>query len=175
MRAFWDDKARENPLWYIYSGLEYTAPDEERFWSSGEHDVESVLREAGVQRGHAAIDIGCGVGRLTRALAQRFEEVQGFDVSPRMVELARARNEGIANLSFQPIEQAGRLPLADASVDFVLTLQVLQHIPSQGVQLSYIREAGRVLKPGGTFAFQLRSCLRPDALTGAVEQRERAA
>ena len=174
MRGFWDEKAQENPLWYIYSGLSYHDVDEAAFWRSGEVDVAAVLAEAGVERGAAAIDIGCGVGRLTRALASRFDHVEGFDVSPKMIELAREHNAGRAAVTFTAIERAGKLPVDDASVDFVLTLQVLQHIPSRAVQLSYVREAGRALKPGGTLAFQMRTCLRADPVTGFAEQQARS-
>lgn len=175
MRSFWNEKADENPLWYIASNLEYGSPDEARFWESGEEEVAAALAEAGVERGRVAVDIGCGIGRLSRALASRFDRVESRDVSTRMVELARERLGPLGNVNVAAVPGNGSLDLPGASADFVLSLQVFQHIPSRAVTLGYIREAGRVLAPGGAFVFQLRSILRPDPVLGRVEQALRVA
>lgn len=169
MRAFWNEKADENPLWYIASNLEYGSPDEQRFWDSGEEEVAAALREAGVEGGRVAVDIGCGIGRLSKALAKRFDRVEARDVSTRMVALARERLEPLGNVNVGEVPGDGSLDLADASADLVFSLQVFQHIPLRTVTLRYIAEAGRVLEPGGAFVFQLRSMLREDALSGPLE------
>ncbi|MCA1834406.1 MAG: class I SAM-dependent methyltransferase [Actinobacteria bacterium] len=169
MRAFWNEKAEENPLWYVASNLEYSSPDEKRFWESGEEEVAAALAEAGVSGGDVAVDIGCGVGRLSRALASRFERVESRDVSTRMAELAAKNLAPLGNVNVRVIEGDGRVDLPDASAEFVLSLQVFQHIPSARITLSYIREAGRILKPGGVFVFQLRSFRAAGPLLGSVE------
>lgn len=169
MRSFWNSKADENPLWYIASNLEYGSPDEQRFWSSGEEEVAAALAVAGVSSGAVAVDIGCGIGRLSRALASRFRRVEARDVSTRMVEMARERLGPLGNVGVAAVPGDGSLDLADGSADLVFSLQVFQHIPDRRVTLRYIAEAGRVLVPRGTFVFQLRSMLRPDPVIGPIE------
>jgi SAM-dependent methyltransferase len=100
-----------------------------------------------------AVEIGCGVGRICKALSERFDRVVGIDISPEMIRQARelvpddrVRFELGSGSSLQPVQ--------DGTADLVLTFTVFQHIPEISVIEGYIREAGRVLKPGGVFVFQ---------------------
>lgn len=175
MRSFWDRKARENPLWYVHSELDYTSPDAERFWASGEEEVARALDAAGVTGGALAVDVGVGAGRLSRALASRYERVWACDVSPDMTEVARRNLQtfGVRNVTIEAVPGDGTLPLPGGHADLVLSLQVFQHIPVRAATLTYVREAGRVLRPGGSAVFQLRSLLRPDPALGRVERAVR--
>jgi len=170
MRSFWDRKAEENPLWYVQSELEYSAPDEDVFWSSGEEEVQRALAAAGVTGGGVAVDIGCGVGRLSRALATRYENVLSFDVSPKMVELASTNLAASGNVMVKAATGDGTLEVPDRTADLVLSLQVFQHIPVRAATLKYIAEAGRVLKSQGFFVFQLRSLRTRDPFLGSLER-----
>jgi len=174
MRSFWDEKAGDNPLWYVHSGLDFAAPDEAEFFASGEREVAAVMEAAGVSGGALAVDVGVGGARLTRALASRFERVWACDVSPAMLEVARDNLGGLANVDLAVVPGDGSLPLGDGLASFVLTLQVLQHIPSRAAQLRYVREAGRVLAPGGKAVFHVRSTLRTDPVLGSGELLARA-
>ncbi|HVL88840.1 MAG TPA: class I SAM-dependent methyltransferase [Actinomycetota bacterium] len=158
MRAFWDTKAQKNPLWYVTTILDYAKPDEEQFWQTGEDEVARVLADAKCDGGEAAAEIGCGVGRLTRPLAKRFCHVHAFDVSPEMVAHAKRNLMSYPGVAASATSGDGTLPLPDASIDFVLSMQVFHHIPDRTITLRYIREAGRVLRPGGAIGFQLRTC-----------------
>ena len=101
----------------------------------------------------AAIDFGCGVGRLSRALAGRFERVYGVDAAPTMVARGRELNGDRPNLELL-LNQEPRLPrFADGSISFVYTTLVLQHI-TYPESLRYLDELLRVLKPGGIAMFQ---------------------
>src|SRR5690349_15799788 len=65
-----------------------------RFYASGESEMATVLDwfEADVGErpsGGAALDIGCGVGRLTHAIAAHVQNVTGYDVSESMLRIAR--------------------------------------------------------------------------------------
>lgn len=175
MRAFWDQKAQDNPLWYVTTTLDYASPDERAFWESGAQEASRVLDDARVARGDAAAEIGCGIGRLTRALAARFKTVHAFDVSPKMVELARTNLRGIPGVTVSATAGDGTVPLADGSVDFVLSMQVFHHIPEPAITLRYIREAGRALRPGGAMGFQLRTCRFADPVTSRIERAARKA
>ena len=91
---FWDERARENALYFVDNELDYENPDAESFWRRGEDVVEQMLGSVGLSIGpdEKVADIGCGVGRLTRALATRAGHVYGIDVSSEMLELAKGHN-----------------------------------------------------------------------------------
>ena len=87
MRRFWDARAREDALYFVDSRVPYGAADAERFWIEGVADLDRLLGavEARVDPSARLVEIGCGVGRLTRALASRAEEVVAIDVSAEML------------------------------------------------------------------------------------------
>jgi len=82
---YWDARARENALFFVDTEVDYDDPDTEAFWRRGEEVVARMLEIAGlsIEPHEAVLDIGCGVGRLTRALASRAHRVCGLDVSRR--------------------------------------------------------------------------------------------
>ena len=157
MRRFWDRRAREDALYFVDNRLEYGDPDVDRFWEEGEAALDRVLALAGceVRPGGAVVDIGCGVGRLTRPLAARASEVWGVDVSEEMLELARSYNPGLENVHWVLSDGESLTALGDASVDGIVSLVVFQHIPDPQVVMGYVREMGRVLRPGGWAAFHV--------------------
>jgi GT2 family glycosyltransferase/protein-L-isoaspartate O-methyltransferase len=154
---FWDEKARENALWFVDTGLDYENPDAESFWRRGEEVVELMLDSVGlsIEPDEEVVDIGCGVGRLTRALAARAGRVYGVDVSSEMLELARQHNPQLENVEWLHGDGRSLAPLADSSVDGCFSHVVFQHIPDPEVTLNYVREMGRVLRPGGWALFQV--------------------
>jgi SAM-dependent methyltransferase len=101
------------------------------------------------------LDIGCGVGRLTRVLAARTKRVYGLDVSGEMLRLAREHNADLANVEWLHGDGQGLGVVDDASVDGCFSHVVFQHIPDPGITLNYVREMGRVLRPGGWAVFQV--------------------
>ncbi len=157
----WDELAREDALWVILSD------DPERrgrwhldeFFATGEREVAERLDRAGKlgrpARREAALDFGCGVGRLTRALAGRFDRAVGVDVSAEMVERARRVNGDVQNLEFRT-NVAGDLAQFDAGTfDLVYSSKVLQHMASRELACRYIAELVRVARADGLVAFQL--------------------
>jgi ArsR family transcriptional regulator len=93
------------------------------------------------------VDAGCGDGHLTEALAERFDRVVAVDHSPERLRRARERIVG-RGVAFAAGE-LDALPLPDASADAVVLSLVLHHVPEIGPAL---REAARVLSPGGAVA-----------------------
>jgi SAM-dependent methyltransferase len=93
-----------------------------------------------------------------------------FDVSPKMVELATKNLADAGNVIVRAVPGDGTIEAPDAIADLVLSLQVFQHIPDKRATLRYIAEAGRVLKPGGTFVFQLRSLRARGPVVGIGER-----
>jgi SAM-dependent methyltransferase len=157
MRRFWDRRARENAFFFVDSRLDYHDPDLDWFWEEGERHVDEVLAriEARFDPGDEVVEIGCGVGRMTRAIAARARSVRALDVSPRMLELAREHNPELTNVEWIEGDGASLTPIPDASADACFSYVVFQHIPDPGVTYGYVREMGRVLRPGGWAAFQV--------------------
>lgn len=155
-RRFWDRAALSNAAWYIATGHDAVTAD---FFRQGAEEADSFLAMCGVElRGdETVLEIGCGVGRMTRRLADLSKRVIAVDVSEEMLRRCAMNIGGSANVEIQLVPGDGRLPaVADQSVDVVFSYITLQHVPSRGAQLRYMRESARVLGPGGRMALQLR-------------------
>lgn len=159
MRSFWDAKARENATYYVSSYRPYDDQDPAEFWDWGEKLAEKFLAESGIpfDGTETMLEIGCGVGRMTRHFARRFREVHGVDVAPEMVARARENLRGLENVTLHVGNGCDLEFLEESSVDFVFSYITFQHIPKTAITLNYIREAGRVLKTGGHFYFQVNN------------------
>jgi SAM-dependent methyltransferase len=157
MRRFWDERAREDPWYFVDSRLDYRSPDADRFWRGGNEVVELILRavDVSIQPTDVILDIGCGLGRLTRALATRAHRVIGLDVSKEMIDRARELNAQLDNVEWVLGDGESLAGIADGSVDGVISHVVFQHLPDPRITLGYVREMGRVLRPGGWAAFQV--------------------
>lgn len=157
MRRFWDRRARENPWYFINNTLDYRSPDLERFWASGERDLDALLDTVGatLDPGDRVVEIGCGAGRMTRAIAARVADVRAVDVAPAMLRIAEGENGNLDNVEWLLGDGESLDGIPDASADACVSHVVLQHIPDPQVTLGYVREMGRVLRPGGWAAFQV--------------------
>jgi SAM-dependent methyltransferase len=152
MREDWDRRAREDHKLHIATGH---AGSEEQFLESGERDLADLVLDGIHLRPEAsALEIGCGVGRLLIPLARRVARVGGVDISPVMIETSRAYLASAPNVSAR-LTDGTLAGAADASLDFVFSFIVFQHIPAVGPVRTYVEEAARVLKPGGVFRFQV--------------------
>jgi SAM-dependent methyltransferase len=150
-KSFWDARAEESALYFVDNRLAYDDPDEQAFWDGAEETVDALLGhlDARVRPTDTVVDIGCGVGRLTRVLAARAERVVGIDVSPRMLELARRHNASLTNVEWVEGDGRSLQPIASASADACVSHVVFQHIPDAEITYGYVREIGRVLRPAG--------------------------
>ena len=158
MGSFWDERARENAAYFVDSTLDYRRPDLDRFWASGPEALDLILRMVGappIQGGDRVVEIGCGIGRLTRPLAARAGSVRAIDVSAAMLDRARSHNPDLANVEWIHGEGDRLTGIGDASADVVFSHVVFQHVPDPAITLAYVRDMGRVLRPGGWAAFQV--------------------
>ena len=111
---------------------------------------DAYFSDLGLEDDARAVEVGCGTGAVTRALALRPEtaSVVGVDPSPGFLTIASELADGIANLAFV-VGDAKALPLEDGSVDAVVFHTTLCHVPEPNVALG---EAFRVLRTGGRLA-----------------------
>ena len=159
MRSFWDEKARENATYYVSSYRSYDDQDPDEFWKWGDNLAARYLGESGIPftGSEKMLEIGCGVGRMTRHFAGRFKEVHGIDVSEEMIRRARENLSEYENVSLHVGNGCDLGCFDDGPFDFVFSYITFQHIPDAAITLNYIREVGRVLKSGGHFYFQVNN------------------
>jgi SAM-dependent methyltransferase len=157
MGRFWDARAKEDAFYFVDNTGAYRDADIDRFWAEGRRNLDTVLDLVGarVEPPDVVLDIGCGVGRLTRILAERSTHVHAIDVSAEMLEQARELNAHLTNVTWHHGDGTTLHPIEDASVDAVVSHVVFQHIPDPEITLGYVREIGRVLRRGGWAAFQI--------------------
>ncbi|WP_375489351.1 class I SAM-dependent methyltransferase [uncultured Jatrophihabitans sp.] len=118
-----------------------------RLFTPWAHDLIGRLAP---RPGHAALDVACGPGTVTHALADCLGpdgHVVATDISPAMLEIARSKSTGTDSAPIEWLESpATPLPLPDAAFDIVTCQQGLQFFPDKVGALAEIR---RVLRPGG--------------------------
>ena len=102
-----------------------------------------------------ALELGCGTGYLTRELARSGADIVAIDVSPELLEIARA-NCSEPNVQYQ-IQNAYALSYPDAVFDSVVGSSVLHHLEIGQA----LRDIYRVLKPAGTIYFTEPNMLNP--------------
>jgi SAM-dependent methyltransferase len=106
--------------------------------------VASCRRQLGALAERTVLDVGCGVGLMSRYVAEHFGALSGIDVAPGVVSGAAERCPAG---SFQ-LYDGQAIPFADACFDVVFTVCVMHHVPPAQWQ-PLTAEMARVLKPGG--------------------------
>lgn len=168
VQQVWHALGQTEPHWSVVTSDEFRAANIERnadsFYASGEANVATLgrmLARNGIDAGaiRSCIDFGCGVGRLSVALARRFAEVHAVDVSAAHLEIAREAfaRRGIANATchlLETIDGVARLPEAD----LVYSMIVLQHNPPPVMRALFAALLGR-LRPGGAAVIQVPTYL----------------
>jgi 2-polyprenyl-3-methyl-5-hydroxy-6-metoxy-1,4-benzoquinol methylase len=160
LRRTWEQHGQSDPLWAILTEAEKRGGrwDAGAFFATGREEIGALMRTleafGAPRRRQRALDFGCGVGRLTEALAEHFPSVDGVDISETMIQRAR-------ELSAHPdacryhVNTRGDLQLfEDATFDLVHSSIVLQHVGRE-LAASYLTEFVRILRPGGVVHVQL--------------------
>jgi SAM-dependent methyltransferase len=156
----WDDLAKIDPMWAILSnpGKQQGIWDAEEFFATGRHQIRIVLDKikglGTILNTNAALDFGCGLGRLTQALAEEFDMVYGVDISAKMIESASQYNRFKKNCKYILNTKSDLQLFDDASFDFIYTYIVLQHMPPE-LMLGYLKEFIRILGIEGILMFQV--------------------
>jgi SAM-dependent methyltransferase len=184
MRDDWDQRARENARYYVCTvSTEWT---DEQFFATGERSVAEDIRTdlGNICQGKLpgemrVLEIGCGVGRMTRALADLFGEVHGVDVSGEMVRQAALALRDRPNAFVYQNNGKDLTVVPALPFDFAFSSIVFQHIPSREIVENYVREVHRLLRPGALFKFQVQGVstieTKPDDTWLGVSFSERQA
>ena len=164
LKRQWDQFGREDPLWAILTddAKRHGGWDTAEFFETGRFEVRWVLerieRSLSAAGGRVefgdALDFGCGVGRLTQALCERFERCDGVDIAPSMIRLAEKFNRFKEKCNYRVSSTDDLSMFADSSLDFIYTAHVLQHMEPRYAR-RYISEFHRILRPGGVMVFEM--------------------
>jgi 2-polyprenyl-3-methyl-5-hydroxy-6-metoxy-1,4-benzoquinol methylase len=148
MRLLWNKLSRESRLGFISHlqpgeewdveefhlvGVRFVDRMIERFEKYGNHDLNSS----------SILEIGCGVGRFIRPLAERFENVCGIDISEEMIKAAREYCSDLDNVTVTTNDGSSLAEFAEASFDYCICAGVFQHITHIEVIIEYIKLEAR--------------------------------
>lgn len=165
LESTWEAGARRDPHWVVLTDPSRRARgwDDESFFATGRADTERLMtrvrasgRPAEFRR---AMDFGCGLGRITRALSEYFPLVEGVDISATMVERAAKLHAARPGLSFHVNVAPDLARFERGAYDLVHSQITLQHMPPS-MALNYVSEFVRLLAPGGVAAFQIPAGLK---------------
>jgi SAM-dependent methyltransferase len=159
--AWWNRAAVEDARWYIATAAE-------PFFERGRRDTDELVAFCGLQpsKDKTLLEIGAGAGRMTHRFAELYGRVIALDVSNEMLRLGRGNLAGVGNVEWVLGSGMDLEVLCDHSVDDVFSYITLQHVSSRTAVLRYLEETGRVLRPGGQGALQVR---HPGPLPWAVD------
>ena len=168
MREEWDRRALENARHYV--ATERTEWSDEEYFESGRENVRREILSDMINicqgkdpKQMRVLEIGCGSGRVTRALSELFGEVYAVDISGEMIRQAKESLAGHPNAHVFQNNGSDLSVLGGIQVDFAFSYIVFQHIPSREVIRNYVREVSRLLRPGGLFKFQVQGWCEMEA------------
>jgi SAM-dependent methyltransferase len=160
IQSLWETLAQDDPMWAVLTWPKKRGgrwePDD--FFATGADEIRSVMDrirrlQMDVPR-RTALDFGCGVGRVTQALAFHFESVWGLDIAPTMIAEAERHNRFKRSCRYVVNCEPDLRRFPSGSFDFVYSCITLQHLERE-LALMYIREFLRLLSPHGLTVFQL--------------------
>ncbi len=158
----WDALGRIDPMWAVLTrdDRRNRGWDEEAFFRTGREEIAGVMRELDrlglPERRERCLDFGCGVGRLTQALAEHFTRCDGVDIAPSMLEAARGFNRHGDRVAFHLNDTDDLALFPSGAFDFVYSNIVLQHVGPEAAR-SYVREFVARAGPAGLALFQVPS------------------
>lgn len=156
----WEQLGRTDALWAILTDPDKKNGgwDESEFFATGRSEISELMARASAlglpAARRSALDFGCGVGRLSQALAEYFDEVTGVDIAPAMLERAQRFNRHGDRCRYVLNTQNHLQAFPAACFDLVYSRITLQHLPRRHIQL-YLVEFIRILRPEGLLVFQL--------------------
>ena len=154
----WTELGAIDPKWAIASAPDKRGGrwDDGEFFATGEQVIKDHLqrvRDTGIKLGNiSALDFGCGIGRLTRALTRHFESVTGVDVSATMIEQGR---HNVPDAIFFVQTDPTLTTLKNEFFDFIVAHAVLQHVGGPDLICRYIGSLAQKLAHRGALVFNV--------------------
>jgi len=163
-KAIWNDLARKNPRYFMNTKTKSgESVDEFEIRETGQIDYERYVakddllcEKLGDFNDKKALDIGCGIGRMTEFFAKDFNKVYGVDISERLIESAKKRLSQFSNVRLS-VNNGADYPCENNFFNFVLSYLVFQYVPILEAIEQNLKEIHRVLVPGGIAKIQLRT------------------
>ncbi|MCC5024897.1 MAG: class I SAM-dependent methyltransferase [Candidatus Synoicihabitans palmerolidicus] len=161
-KTVWEKLARQDPFWAVLIDPTKTGHrwQVDEFFATGrtavDNDIDYLVHQLPALRKDAVLDFGCGVGRLSQALATHCAQVTGLDVAASMLEQARLHNQHGKRVTYVHNSARNLSRFPDAQCDMVYSVITLQHIPASLIR-GYLREFMRICRPGEAVFFQLSS------------------
>ena len=172
----WDAWGRQDAMYAVLTdpAKRHNGWDADAFFATGREEIAGVfdyLHGLGiVPARQAALDFGCGVGRLSQALADHFDSVVGLDIAPSMIRQANEHNRFGDRVRYLVNARDDLSVVASQSIDFVYCNIVLQHMRPD-YALAYVRDFFRVLRPGGVAVFFLPEAVAAAPVAVSVKAR----
>jgi len=104
-----------------------------------------LMKALDIKGGDTVLDVGCGAGVFSQAMAKEAKEVIGLDYSETNIKAVKKRYGEISNLKFK-LSDATNMPFDDECFDSILATELIEHIDDDS---KFVEECGRVLKKGG--------------------------
>ncbi|MBI4896448.1 MAG: methyltransferase domain-containing protein [Candidatus Aenigmarchaeota archaeon] len=125
--------------------------DTDAYWDPAiQMEKDLLVPLLGVKRNDVILDIGCGTGRLTVALASMCNTIIGIDFSEHMLIRAQEKTKNLHHVEYKKTDIEKRLPFKNSSFDKVICSLVVNHIKDIN---KFFHEINRVLKRDGVFVF----------------------
>lgn len=113
----------------------------------------------------SALDIGCGIGRMVKAMSSCFDHVYGVDISEDMLNHGAEYLKDVSNCSTHLIRQDNKFDESIKNLGFVYSIVVFQHIPSIAIIRAYLNQCFERMLPGAVIRIQThRGIPNPDGV-----------
>jgi ubiquinone/menaquinone biosynthesis C-methylase UbiE len=160
IRDGWDQAAAENAINYILGTERRTDLDLKTFLDLKEQQAEEYtadfFQEMGfIPTGKRMLDIGCGIGAMTKYFSEIFAEAHGVDISEEMISKAMELNKDNDRLLFRTNNGFDLSTYQDNFFDFCFSFATFQYFPHKAIIENFFTEIARILNPRGLFKIQL--------------------
>jgi SAM-dependent methyltransferase len=146
-----DQQAETYDEWYTRKGRLY-----------GYIEERAILKALNPKKDDVILDAGCGTGRFSRLLAGKCKKVHSLDFSSKSLDILkrRSRLEGIKNIEPKVFDITQKFQL-DEKVDKIISIQVIQHLPTEEMRVHALKNMRDTLKEGGKCLITVYNWNRP--------------